>query len=223
MQPEHLKRESVILSAAKDLQSAITAAHSEFRNARLFIAIPLAAATTSDVAAEVRRLQSSSRNQAAPGNIRWPAPDSWHITLQFLGKTTPEQYGCVVGRLRALRHPPVPIQFGPVGTFPRAGVLLVAVQVTPALSALQQAVTAATSPCGFLPEQRDYHPHITIARRKGKGNGRDRDFRNLQLRPDPPPHFSGFIAESIALYESIPIPQGSRYEIREEFALDSLQ
>jgi 2'-5' RNA ligase len=186
---------------------------------RLFIGIPLAVATTSDIAAEVHRLQSSSRNHTASVNTRWPAPDSWHITLQFLGKTTLEQYDCIVACLRALRHAPVPIQFGPVGTFPRAGVLLIAVQLTSGLSALQQAVTSSTSLCGFIPEQGPYHPHITIARRKGKGKGRDRDFHNLRLRPDPEPHFTSFTAGSFVLYESIPTPEGSRYEIRERFSL----
>jgi 2'-5' RNA ligase len=188
---------------------------------RLFIAIPLAVATASDIAAEVDRLQSSSRNPAASANTRWSEPDSWHITLQFLGKTTPEQYDCVVGRLHELHHASVPIQLGPVGTFPRAGVLLVGVQVTPGLAILQQSVLAATSPCGFLPEPRPYHPHITIARRKGKGKGRDRDFHNLQLHPDPLPRFTSFTAESFNLYESVPTPEGSRYEIRESFALDA--
>jgi 2'-5' RNA ligase len=200
-------------------QSLLEAPLAERRSMRLFIAIPLAAATASDVAAEVHRLQSSSRNAAASGNTRWSAPDSWHITLQFLGRTMPEQYDCVVGRLRELHHASVPIQLGPVGTFPRAGVLLVGVQIRPGLTTLQQSVIAATSPCGFLPEQRPYHPHITIARRKGKGKGRDRDFRNLQLRPDPPPNFTSFTAQSFVLYESLPTPEGSRYEIRERFPL----
>jgi RNA 2',3'-cyclic 3'-phosphodiesterase len=187
---------------------------------RLFIGIPLAAATTSDIVVEVHRLQSSSRNHAASDNTRWSAPESWHITLQFLGRTTPEQYDCVVAHLRVLHRAPIPVQLGPVGTFPRVGVLLVGVQVTTGLLALQQAVTAATSQCGFIPEQRPYHPHITIARRKGKGKGRDRDFRNLQLHTDPPPRFASFTADSFVLYESIPTREGSRYEIRERFSLD---
>lgn len=186
---------------------------------RVFIGIPLAAVTASDLVAEVHRLQSSSRTHEASGSARWSAPESWHITLQFLGRTTPEQYDCVVARLRELRHAPTPIQLGPVGTFPRAGVLLVGVQITIGLVALQQAVTAATSPCGFIPEQRPYHPHITIARRKGKGKGRDRDFRDLRLRTDPEPRFTGYTADSFVLYESIPTPEGSRYEIRERFPL----
>jgi len=43
------------------------------------------------------------------------------------------------------------------------------------------------------------------------------------LRSDPPARFSDFTADSFALYESIPTPEGSRYEIREHFRLGNLQ
>jgi 2'-5' RNA ligase len=180
---------------------------------RLFIGIPLAAATASDLAAAVHRL----RSKAAPEILRWSAPESWHITLQFLGSTTLQQYECVTAHLRELRHPSVQIRLGALDTFDRAGVLFVDIPVAPELLALQQAVTAATAPCGFTLEMRPYHPHITLAHRKGKGGGRD--LRNLKIQIDPPPRFSSFTAESFVLYESIPTPEGSRYEIREQFSL----
>ena len=186
---------------------------------RLFIGIPLASITTRDLAAEVNRLQSTSRNPARTDSYRWSARESWHITLQFLGSTTAQQFECVVARLRALHHIPIHIQIGALGTFARAGVLFVDVHVTPQLLALQQSVTATTANCGFTPEDRPYHPHITLARRKGRGG--DKQFRNLQLQTSPSPHFSSFTAESFVLYQSIPSPEGSRYEIRERFPLNA--
>jgi 2'-5' RNA ligase len=180
---------------------------------RLFIGIPLAAATASDLVAAVHRLHS----KAAPEILRWSAPESWHITLQFLGSTTLQRYECVTAHLRELRHPSVQIRLGALDTFDRAGVLFVDIPVAPELLALQQAVTAATAPCGFTPEMRPYHPHITLARRKGKGGGRE--LRNLKIQIDPPPRFSSFTAKRFVLYESIPTPEGSRYEIREQFSL----
>jgi len=186
---------------------------------RLFIGIPLASITTRDLAAEVNRLQSTSRNPARTDSYRWSARESWHITLQFLGSTTAQQFECVVARLRALHHIPIHIQIGALGTFARAGVLFVDVHVTPQLRALQQSVTAATANCGFTPEDRPYHPHITLARRKGRGG--DKQFRNLQLQTNPSPHFSSFTAESFVIYESVPSPEGSRYEIRERFPLNA--
>jgi RNA 2',3'-cyclic 3'-phosphodiesterase len=184
---------------------------------RLFVGIPLAATTTNDLLTEVNRLRSTTRNPATSDNPRWSAPESWHITLQFLGSTTRQQYDCVAAHLRELHRSPIEIQLGIIGTFPRAGVLFAGVRVTPQLLALQQSVTVATASCGFVPEARPYRPHITLARRKGKSG--DREFRNLKLQIDPPPHFSSFDADGFILYESVPTPEGSRYEIRERFPL----
>lgn len=179
---------------------------------RLFIGIPLPTATTDALAAIANQLRSKDGSDS----VRWSARDSWHITLQFLGSTKPEQYECITGRLRALRYAPVHLELGSLGTFDRAGVLYTEVRVTPELTALQQAVTASMAPCGFTPEDRPYRPHITLARRKGKGS---RELRNLKLQMQQQAKLAGFTADSFILYESIPAPEGSRYEVREQFPL----
>lgn len=182
---------------------------------RLFIGIPLAVATEKDLAAAVNQLRSTATQRAASASLRWSTQESWHITLQFLGSTTPQQCDCITARLRELRRQRIAIQLGGIDTFDRAGVLFADVRVTPELVALQQAVTAATAPCGFTPEERPYHPHITLARRRGREGGRELRALTLQVKQDP--GFSSFTAESFLLYESIPGPDGSRYEIREHF------
>jgi 2'-5' RNA ligase len=181
---------------------------------RLFIGIPLAATTTHDLGAIADRLRSRTASESL---LRWSAAESWHITLQFLGSTTPQQYECVTASLRELHQPPVVVELGAIGTFDRAGVLFVDVRVTPHLSALQQAVIAATIPCGFVPESRPYHPHITLARRRGKSGG---EIRSLKLQIDRQSSIPSFTAGSFLLYESTPTPEGSRYEPRECFPLD---
>lgn len=181
---------------------------------RLFIGIPLATATADGLAAIVQQLYA----QAPPQGLRWSAREFWHITLQFLGSTRPEQYDCITTRLRELHYPPVRIDLGSLATFDRAGVLYVEVRVTPDLAALQQAVTASTSLCGFTPEDRPYHPHITLARRKGKGG---RELRNLKMQMQQQPKLAAFTANSFILYESTPTPEGSRYDVRERFPLSA--
>jgi 2'-5' RNA ligase len=180
---------------------------------RLFIGIPLAPSIASDLADVVSRIRSK-----AIDNLRWSAPESWHITLQFLGSTAQQQYECIVARLRGLRSRSFQIQLGALGTFDRAGVLFVDVRVTPQLLALQQAVTTATQPCGFAPEDRPYHPHITLARRKGRSGARELGNLKLQMQQ---PKLATFTANAIVLYESIPTPEGSRYEIRERLPLNA--
>jgi 2'-5' RNA ligase len=175
---------------------------------RLFVGIPLAAAVIEELSAISMRLQSGA------DGLRWSAPASWHITLQFLGNTP--QYECIVRRLRELRSPSVPIQLEGLGFFERAGIFFAGVGLTPVLGALQQRVTAATGLCGFVPETRPYHPHITLARSKSKGA---HGLRELKGRIHREPKFTSFVADVFVLYESVPGPGGSRYEIRERFGL----
>lgn len=176
---------------------------------RLFIGIPLAESVVAELNALCARLRSPS------DGLRWSAPESWHITLQFLGNATPEQLECLTGRLTEVRSGPVTLQLGSLGVFDRAGVFLATVELTPVLTALQARVTEATAHCGFLPEDRPYQPHITLARSKGE-EGR-KQLRGLKDRAPVNPGFPGFTAREFLLYESHLGPGGSKYEVRQRF------
>ena len=175
---------------------------------RLFIGIPLAAAVLDELRAASARLRSNA------DGLRWTAPESWHVTLQFLGNTSPEQCTCVVARLRALHLPSVPVCLEELGCFERAGVRIATVRLTPELLLLQERVIAATQPCGFVPEMRPFQPHITLARSKGRPN-----LDQLKAKLRRPSNFTRFTAREFLLYESFLSPAGSRYEIRERFSL----
>lgn len=178
---------------------------------RLFVGIPLAAAVIDELSATSVRLRSNGEG------FRWSAPESWHVTLQFLGNTGREQYECTVAGLRKLRLPPVPIWLEKLGFFDRAGILFAGVRLTPELLLLQQSVAAATELCGFVPEARPFQPHITLARSKGKGQRED--LLELKTRISRQPNFTRVVAEEFLLYESFLGPAGSRYEVRERFFL----
>jgi RNA 2',3'-cyclic 3'-phosphodiesterase len=176
---------------------------------RLFIGIPLTGTVERELSAVSVRLRSSN------DGLRWSAPESWHVTLQFLGSTSPEQCRCVADSLRLIHSPPVPIQLESLGFFDRAGVFFAGVRLTPELTTLQQRVIAATAPCGFPSEERDYHPHITLARSKGK-EGRH-GIQRLKGETHRQPAFSAIDAREFLLYESFTRPSGSQYEVRERF------
>lgn len=174
---------------------------------RLFIGIPMAEAVVQELASVRAQLER-------PGDgLRWSAPESWHITLQFLGNTASEQLHCIAPRLRAIASPLVPVKLEGLGFFDRAGIFFASVQVSPELFALQQQVVAATTPCGFVAETRPYHPHITLARNRGQSDG----VRRLKAAILPEPRFPAFAAREFLLYESFPNSTGSRYEVRERF------
>jgi len=189
---------------------------------RLFVGIPLADAVISELAAVVARLRSSGRSSGPDGKpplggLRWTAPESWHITLQFLGETMPEQYECLAARLGEVRAAPVTVQLGELGCFDRAGVFYVDAVLTQGLVELEQRVVSATSKCGFVAETRPFHTHITLAR--AKGQGRSAELRELRGRIRSQPSFTRFTAREFLLYESHLGPGGAQYEVRARFGL----
>jgi RNA 2',3'-cyclic 3'-phosphodiesterase len=102
--------------------------------------------------------------------------------------------------------------------FERAGVFFAGVKVSPELIELQESVVEATGPCGFAAEEREYRPHVTLARSRGREGAvalRGLKERVREVR------FSGFVADEFVLYESLSETGGSRYLIRERFGLGS--
>ena len=183
---------------------------------RLFVGIALADAVVHELQSVVARLRSASG--PATAGLRWTAPDSWHITLQFLGNVTAEQFACVTARLGEVHSAPVSVELGAIGCFDRTGVLFADVNATPELAVLAERVAAATSRCGFQAETRPFHPHITLARTKGQGNGAGLRTLAGAMRNSPP--FSHFTAKEFLLYESHLSSDGARYEVRSRFPLD---
>ena len=178
---------------------------------RLFIGIPLAPQVIEELSAICQRLRSDR------DRLRWSSPDSWHITLQFLGETSREQCTCVVQQLRELTFRRVTVRFAGLDCFDRVGVFFAGVDVSPELALLQQHITAATALCSFVAEKRPYHPHVTLAR--ARGDRRGSGLREVVRKAEPKTHLSSFIADEFLLYEAFLSPAGSRYEVREHFAL----
>lgn len=178
---------------------------------RLFIGIPLAPGVIDALGALAGNLQTSE------DGLRWSSPESWHITLQFLGETSSEKCDCVVSRLRDLRSPLVPVELEGTGFFERAGVFFAGVTVSEEMERLQKQVLAATARCGFVAEDRPFHPHVTLAR--AKGDNRMKALRRLKQRVEADARFPGFEASEFLLYEAFLGPGGSRYEVRARFSL----
>jgi 2'-5' RNA ligase len=178
---------------------------------RLFVAIPLADAVARELGNVIARLRSGESTMP-DSRLRWTAPESWHITLQFLGDATADQLECLKARLGEVRAATVPVKLGELGCFDRAGVFFADVIVTPELAALERSVVAATGPCGFAAEVRPFHPHITLAR--AKGHGRGTELRALKSKIRSQPAFTRFMATEFVLYESHLDAGGAHYEAR---------
>jgi 2'-5' RNA ligase len=156
------------------------------------------------------------RLQPLGPDLKWYGPEKWHVTLQFLGSCSLQQYPCLVECLREVRPGPFTVEPGEVDVFDRSAVLLLDVRRTPELLALQTSVERATAPCGFEAESRPFHPHLTLAR--GRGRDAVKTMRRLRELAPPAGGYS-FRAREFVLYESASGPGGATYLPRERFPL----
>ena len=143
---------------------------------RLFVGIPPASEVLNELSEAVARLRLPQ------DGLRWTTPESWHITLQFLGNTDQQHCDCVLERLKEIRAAKFEVRLGELGFFDRAGVFFLDVVPSADLVELAKRVTAATAKCGFAAEARPYHPHITLARAKGENKGRQMHALQERLR-----------------------------------------
>jgi len=181
---------------------------------RLFVAL--------DIDQEIRDRVTHFRDQMhalAPG-VRWVGPETFHVTLQFLGDT--QKVEEIKTTLLGVKSVPVALALRGAGFFPtpqRARVFWVGIEADDELQRLADSVGVALAPLGFKRDEGPYHPHLTLAR---AGSGRphsrpgDKSAPGLQqvrakLEGQPPPEFGTMTAHEFFLYQSALSPTGSRY------------
>jgi 2'-5' RNA ligase len=163
---------------------------------RLFLGLPIPPELAQALARRTQTIELPKGRRTAPENL--------HLTLVFLGEVADAQLPPIERELSELTFAPFPLKLTSLNTFPRAGVLIAEIEPTRPLLQLQAKVAAAMARCGFPPEDRAYHPHITLARFHGP--------LRLSTSQQAPPHGS-FTADTVNLYRSHPSPTGANYEI----------
>jgi len=187
---------------------------------RLFVAL--------DIDAEIRhkleRFVDGVRGFAP--DVRFVGPESFHITLKFLGETSKVEE--IKPSLRNVSAHPFPITFRGYGFFPgpkNARVFWGGIEAGAELQELAGAVDKAMTPLGFESERGPYRPHLTLARsgsgRPGKmrGDRTNSNFAglNYKLSQLPQPEFGTMTAREFFLYESKLSPRGAQYTKIERF------
>jgi 2'-5' RNA ligase len=127
-----------------------------------------------------------------------------HLTLVFLGATSHERRLCYEQALQNIDIPQLQIQLNRIGYWPKAGILWLGSDKTPAnLTSLVAELNQRLSHCGFRPERRRFRAHITLA-------------RNHKTTP-PALHEIGepfsWHTNQIVLVKSITGSDGSRYDV----------
>ena len=118
----------------------------------------------------MQREMDGLRSNLGESALRWVRPEAVHLTLRFLGESTPEKLA-EVGEIMTQvcgRHPPLTAQVGGLGRFPsgsRPRVIWVGLQEsTGGLKKVQAELEMRIANLGYPTEERSFHPHLTLAR-----------------------------------------------------------
>jgi 2'-5' RNA ligase len=170
---------------------------------RLFFAVELPAQTRASL--------SRLRPQDDLG-YRWVDPAQLHLTLAFLGEQPEDSIASLaqIAASAAAASGPLRLKLGQPGSFgPRRSprVLWVGLEGEVArLLALQSALHAGLHAAGVVREEREFRPHITLARR--------RESAQPSTSPVWPPAqlpISTFEADHLTLFQSRLSPHGATY------------
>lgn len=174
---------------------------------RLFIGIDLPESQKQHLATLITNLP----------NTRWSPPENYHITLQFLGNVTDNERLAVDMALRALKAESFTLELSGVHTFAYkvSSILWVGVEKHPALIALQEKIERSTQSLIRFREEKDYNPHITLAKTSMDSIAEVESFAQMH-RQD---HFGSLSVKSFHLYKSVSDKQGVHYQILETYHL----
>jgi RNA 2',3'-cyclic 3'-phosphodiesterase len=136
---------------------------------RLFVAL--------DLDPDIRRRIAEFREQmrAYAPDVRWVGPETFHITLQFLGET--EKLDAIRAALQPLRGAPIALSFRGTGFFPNPKsprVFWIGIEADEHLQTLANSLGEALRPPGFKRDAGPFKPHLTLARASEAGTRRAR-------------------------------------------------
>jgi 2'-5' RNA ligase len=181
---------------------------------RLFVALDI----DSEIRARITRFRDELR--AFAPDVKWVKPETFHITLQFLGETRKLEE--IKSALSNVEASSVHLAIRGVGFFPNpksARVFWIGIEADEALQNLASGIGETLAPLGFERDSGQFRPHLTLAR---AGGGRPRPVRTERAAPGlqqvrakieamQPFEFGTMTASEFYLYQSKLSPAGPHY------------
>jgi 2'-5' RNA ligase len=153
-------------------------------------------------------------------DFRWQDEAQLHLTLRFIGEIERPVAEDVAAALSVIRAPPFQLRIKGAGSFDQrnGGALWAGVEPREPVAALSARIERACQSAGLEPERRAFHPHITLARWKGRRTREARAFleRHGGLASEP------FEVDTFVLFESRLSRHGAHYEEVERYPLCDL-
>ncbi len=156
-----------------------------------------------------RQIASNLERQDIDFNrCRLVSSSNLHMTLHFIGNTSLEEMACLDRQARAVVAEPFDLTIDYSGYFKRPKLMWFSCrQVPQMLYDLHRKLGRQISQCAFVPEKRDYAPHITAVRKINA------EPPVVQFEPVP------WRVDRFVLIESVSIPGGVRYQVVQSYPL----
>lgn len=172
---------------------------------RLFIAF--------DISERARRIAADHidhlKRETPVKGIGWVRPENLHVTVKFLGETDETRIPQLIDKLKEIidLSPQFNVHLsGPEILGKRVVSLRIAAENETAY-ALRDQIEAGLAALGFTPEDRRFHPHLTLGRIRDPRAASGLATQHLQTKIEP----VEFGVREIVLYESELKPAGSVY------------
>jgi RNA 2',3'-cyclic 3'-phosphodiesterase len=175
---------------------------------RVFLAVPSEPLWVESARGLVERVRRRLPRAA------WTRPESWHLTLKFLGEVESDFVGRFAEAVAPATLETVPgeIQAAAATVFPERGrprVLGIGFSPSPgvdSISRLASAAGKAANRLGSREESRPFHPHVTLARIRDSWPASAVDDYRREVEAWP---FPSWLARSCVLFESRLDPAGA--------------
>jgi 2'-5' RNA ligase len=150
-------------------------------------------------------------------DFRWQDDEQLHLTLRFIGEVERPLANDIADALSRVRAAPLEIEIAGVGHFEQrnSGALWAGVEPREPIASLAGKIERVCQSVGLEPERRAFHPHITLARWKGRRSREVQDFLERNAALSSPP----FGVTEFVLFESHLSRHGAHYEGVATFAL----
>jgi 2'-5' RNA ligase len=150
-------------------------------------------------------------------DFRWQDDEQLHLTLRFVGEVDRPLADDLAAALGSVRAERFQLRIAGVGRFEQrnSGALWAAVEPKAPLAALAAKVERVCLAVGLEPERRTFHPHITLARWKGRRTREVQSFLERRRGLSSPP----FDVTEFILFESHLSRHGAHYEAVARYAL----
>ena len=150
-------------------------------------------------------------------DFRWQDEEQLHLTLRFIGEVDRPVAQDIADALSCIQSQAIELRISAAGRFEQrsSGALWAGVEPKAAVAALAAKIERACVSVGLEPERRAFHPHITLARWKGRRSREVADFldRRRSLASEP------FAVTEFILFESRLSRHGAHYEDVAHYAL----